>query len=42
MDNILVDFPSEIARISEEDRIAYDGDLDEVPDIFSLMDPMPG
>ena len=42
MDNVLVDFPSGIARISEEDRIAYDGDLDEVPDIFSLMDPMPG
>jgi len=42
MDNVLVDFPSGIARISEADRIAYDGDLDEVPDIFSLMDPMPG
>jgi len=42
MDNVLVDFPSGIARISEADRIAFEGDLDEVPDIFSLMDPMPG
>ena len=42
MDNVLVDFPSGIARISEKERIDHDGDLDEVPDIFSLMDPMPG
>jgi len=41
MDNVLVDFPSGIARISEQDKITYEGDLDEVPDIFSRMDPMP-
>lgn len=42
MDNVLVDFPSGIAQISGEERIRYDGDYDECPGIFSLMDPMPG
>lgn len=41
MDNVLVDFPSGIARLSDEDRIKYDGKYDECPGIFSLMDPMP-
>ncbi len=42
MDNVLVDFPSGIARISEEERIRYDGKYDECPGIFSLMDPIAG
>src|SRR5690554_1846236 len=42
MDGVLVNFQSGIDRISEEDRIKYDGDLDEVPGIFSLMDPNEG
>jgi len=42
MDNVLVDFPSGIARLSEEDKIEYDGRYDDCPGIFSLMDPMPG
>ena len=42
MDNVLVDFKSGIDRIDEATRMAYDGRLDEVPGIFSLMDPMPG
>ena len=42
MDNVLVDFPSAIARITDEMAIAHKDDLDEVPGIFSLMDPMPG
>jgi 5'(3')-deoxyribonucleotidase len=42
MDNVLVDFPSGIARLSPETRREYDGRLDEVPGIFGLMDPMPG
>lgn len=41
MDNVLVDFKSEINRLEPELRIKYEGDLDEVPGIFSLMDPMP-
>ena len=42
MDNVLVDFPSGISRIPEDVAEAYKDDLDEVPGIFSLMDPMPG
>lgn len=42
MDNVLVDFPSGIARLSPDDRERYDGDLDEAPGIFSLMDPVEG
>jgi 5'(3')-deoxyribonucleotidase len=41
MDNVLVDFPSGIARLSPDTRREYDGRLDEVPGIFGLMDPMP-
>lgn len=42
MDNVLVDFPSGIAKLSEQQRNEYDGRLDEVPGIFGLMTPMPG
>jgi 5'-nucleotidase len=42
MDNVLVDFPSGIAQLSNEQQSQYEGVLDEVPGIFSLMDPMPG
>jgi len=42
MDNVLVDFPSGIARLSAETISEYNNRLDEVPGIFSLMDPMPG
>ena len=41
MDNVLVDFPSGIARVHSAIKAEYDGRLDEVPGIFSLMDPMP-
>lgn len=42
MDNVLVDFPSGIARISDAQRKEFDGRLDEVPGIFSLMKPIEG
>jgi 5'(3')-deoxyribonucleotidase len=42
MDNVLVDFPSGVARLDAETRRAYEGRLDEVPGIFALMDPLPG
>ena len=42
MDNVLVDFPSGIERLDAETRREFEGRLDEVPRIFSLMDPMPG
>ena len=41
MDNVLVDFPSGIDRTPKEIQAKYDDRLDEVPGIFSLMDPMP-
>jgi 5'(3')-deoxyribonucleotidase len=41
MDNVLMDFPSGIARVSTELQCKYDNRLDEVPGIFSLMQPMP-
>jgi hypothetical protein len=37
MDNVLVGFPSGIARISDELQSEYDDRLDEVSGIFSLM-----
>ena len=42
MDNVLVDFASGIARLDDDTRKEYEGRLDEVPGIFSLMKPMPG
>lgn len=42
MDGVLVDFQSGIDRLSDEVKKEYEGRLDEVPGIFSLMDPMPG
>ena len=41
MDNVLVDFPSGIARLNAETRNKYEGIFDEVPGIFKRMDPMP-
>ena len=40
MDNVLVNFQSGIDRLSPEMVTKYKGDLDEVPGIFSLMDPL--
>lgn len=42
MDNTLVDFPSGIARLSDEDTAKFDGHFDDAPGIFALMDPLPG
>ena len=42
MDNVLVDFPSGVARLDPAVVRAYEGRLDEVPGIFALMDPVPG
>jgi|AntDeeMinimDraft_4_1070355.scaffolds.fasta_scaffold03640_5 5'(3')-deoxyribonucleotidase len=42
MDDVLVNFKSGIDQISDEDRKKYDGDMDEVPGIFSLMKPYEG
>ncbi len=42
MDGVLVDFQSGLDRIGKKMRKKYKGREDEVPRIFSLMDPMPG
>jgi 5'-nucleotidase len=41
MDNVLVDFSSAFPLLDQETLTAFDGRLDEVPNIFSLMKPMP-
>lgn len=40
MDNVLVDFPSAINQIPQDQREEYVGRLDEVPGIFGRMDPI--
>ena len=42
MDGVLVDFQSGIDKLSDDVKKEYEGRLDEVPGIFSLMEPMPG
>lgn len=42
MDNVLVDFPSGVARLAPNLVREYEGRLDEVPGIFALMDPLRG
>lgn len=42
MDNVLVNFQSGIDKISAEEKEQYKGDLDDVPGIFSLMEPYEG
>lgn len=41
MDNVLVDFPHGIECLNDEDKIKYQDNYDECPNIFSLMRPMP-
>ncbi len=42
MDNVLVDFPSAFSALSQDVLKAYEDRLDEVPGIFSLMEPVSG
>ena len=42
MDNVLVDFSSGIDSLPEQLQIEYEGRIDEVPGIFSLMRPLSG
>ena len=41
MDGVLVDFQTGIDKLDEITRIKFKDDLDEVPGIFSLMEPYP-
>jgi len=40
MDNVLADFQTGINRLNDDIKKEYDGRLDDVPGIFSLMDPI--
>lgn len=40
MDNVLVNFQSGLDKISNELRMKYINDPDEIPGVFSLMDPI--
>lgn len=48
MDNVLVDFKSGLAKVDPDIKAQYDDDgtgkphYDDIPHIFSMMDPMPG
>lgn len=42
MDGVIVDFSSAIPKLDPETRARYEDFKDEIPGIFSLMDPMPG
>ena len=42
MDGVLADFESGLAKVSEAVKKEYEGRLDEIPGLFSLMDPIPG
>ena len=42
MDSVLVDFQSGIDSITEEERQSFKDDLDDVPGIFSKMQPVKG
>lgn len=42
MDNVLVNFASAFPKLSSEILTEYDSRLDDIPDIFSLMEPIPG
>jgi 5'-nucleotidase len=41
MDNVLVDFRSSFVRIDPLLLKEFEGHLDDIPDLFSKMDPMP-
>ena len=42
MDDVLVDFQSGIDSLSDEERRVYKDNIDNVPDIFSKMQPLDG
>ena len=42
MDNVLVDFPSAFSKVEPKLLQEFEGRLDELPGIFSLMDPIVG
>ena len=41
MDNVLVDFQSAFPKLDKQMLLDFEGDEDDIPGIFALMDPMP-
>jgi hypothetical protein len=42
IDNVVMDFQGGIKQLSEEQRQDFEGRFDEIPDIYTLMGPIPG
>ncbi len=42
MDNVLVDFASAFPKLTSEILAEYESRFDDIPDIFSLMEPVDG
>lgn len=42
MDNVLVDFQSGLDKVSDEIKAEFKGHEDDIPDLFSKMEPWPG
>ncbi len=42
MDNVLVDFQSAFPKVSKSTLDEFEGREDDIPGIFSLMEPMTG
>ena len=42
MDGVMVDFEGGIDKLTDAEKIEWEGDYDKHPEIFSLMPPMPG
>lgn len=42
MDGVIVDFDSALPKITPKVKATYEGEYDNIPGIFELMDPMPG
>lgn len=42
MDNVLVDFASAFQHVSDSKMAEYEGHLDDIPRIFSMMQPVTG
>ena len=42
MDNVLVDFPSAFNKLDDEIKKEYKNNMDDIPNIFSMMEPLVG
>lgn len=42
MDNVLVDFPSAFTKLDDDIKKQYENNLDDIPNIFSMMEPLAG